>query len=202
MQPSRTGNVFLMTYKAFPGPPGDQRMIESCKTGDPRAFRQLYDAYSPAMFNICLRMLPDRHEAEDLLQEAFSKVFHSLDSYRGEASPGSWIKRIVVNTCISHLRKRRIRWEPIGDLEIPEEPREDSADFELSVSRILEAVRKLPDGYRTVLTLYLFEDYSHQEIAQMLGISTSTAKTQYMRAKEKVRKILSEDQRENHDGSQ
>lgn len=165
-------------------------LLKKSRQGDLPSFRQLYELYAKAMYNICLRMLNDREDAEDVLQDAFVQVYKNLSQFRGEASVGAWIKRIVVNQCLNHLRKKKFRWEPLAQLEMQEEEGINEAEFEWTVSRVNEAIRQLPDGYRLVLSLYLFEDYSHKEIAQFLGISESTAKTQYMRAKEKVRQLM------------
>lgn len=170
--------------------PTPEILLEQCRKGDARACRQLYEQYSRAMFNICLRMLNDVRDAEDLLQEAFSQVFRSLGNYRGEATLGAWIKRIVVNKCLNHIKKRKMYFEDLGETEAVETEKRDEEAFELTVSRVQEAIRQLPDGYRVVLTMHLFEDYSHREIAESLGIAESTAKTQYMRAKEKIRQIV------------
>jgi len=172
--------------------PAPEILLEQCRRGDLRACRQLYEQYAGAMFNICLRMLNDTRDAEDMLQEAFSQVFKSLGTYRGEASIGAWIKRIVINKCLNHLKKKKMSFEKVAQLQIKEEEKTDEAAYALTVAKVQEAIQRLPDGYRVVLTLYLFEDYSHKEIAQSLGISESTAKTQYMRARAKVKQMVKE----------
>ncbi len=172
--------------------PAPEILLEQCRRGDLRACRQLYEQYARAMFNICLRMLNNTSDAEDMLQEAFFQVFKSIGTYRGEASIGAWIKRIVINKCLNHLKKKKFYFEDIEQVEVGEEEKVDENAHELTVEKVREAIRRLPEGYRLVLTLYLFEDYSHKEIAQSLGISESTAKTQYMRAREKVRQMVKE----------
>ncbi len=165
-------------------------LVAACKNGDRRAAGRLYERYSRAMYNVCLRMLNDRQEAEDVLQDSFYQVFKNINSFRGEATIGAWIRRIVVNSCLNHLKKMkklRPRLAEVPHLEYEEEEPVDEKKYSYTVKKVKEAIRDLPDGYRVVLTLYLFEGYSHKEIAKRLDISLSTVKTQYMRAKKRVR---------------
>jgi len=167
-------------------------VVESCKLGDVRAQYQLYSLYSKAMYNICYRLTGHREEAEDMLQESFSYAFSRLGSFRFESTFGAWLKRIVVNTCINHLKKRKV------ELVYPESqtdpvPEEESVDYEeirFRVQEVMKAVEQLPEGYRVVFSLYLLEGYDHGEIAGILGISESTSKSQYLRAKLKIKEIL------------
>jgi RNA polymerase sigma-70 factor (family 1) len=170
--------------------PVSEQLVARCRKGDVRAFRELYDAYSGAMYNICLRMTGHASDAEDILQDAFIQVFRNLDKLEQAGSITAWIKRIVVNHCLSHLRRKRVYFEEVDQVELREEERMDEDGFAWTVEAVKKAIQALPDGYRTVLSLYLFEEYSHREIAGMLDISESTVKTQYMRAKEKVRQIV------------
>ncbi len=135
-------------------------------------------------------MLGSAADAEDILQEAFLQVFNNIGKIQQEASLAGWIKRIVINHCLSQLRKKKVYFEEVDELHVSDEVGVDEQQFAMSVTMVKEAIAQLPDGYRTVLNLYLFEDYSHREIGDMLGITESTAKTQYMRAKEKVRLIV------------
>ncbi|HWV64648.1 sigma-70 family RNA polymerase sigma factor [Chitinophaga sp.] len=165
-------------------------VVERCKKGDVRAFRELYEAYSAAMYNICLRMTNNVSDAEDTLQEAFIQVHKNINRLEQETSISAWIKRIVVNHCLNTLRKKKVYFEEVEEVEVMAEEGIDEAQFTWTVAAVKSAIHGLPQGYRTVLNLYLFEEYSHREIAEMLGITESTAKTQYMRAKEKVRQIV------------
>ncbi|RAJ88198.1 RNA polymerase sigma-70 factor (ECF subfamily) [Chitinophaga dinghuensis] len=169
-----------------------ENVVDRCKKGDVRAFRELYDSYSAAMYNICLRMTNHVSDAEDILQEAFIQVYRSIEKLERGASLSAWIKRIVVNHCLNYLRKKKVYFEEVEDVEVSEDNGVDEVQFSWTVAAIKTAIDTLPTGYRTVLNLYLFENYSHREIAEMLGISESTAKTQYMRAKEKVRQIVNQ----------
>jgi len=171
-------------------------VIESCKKGDVRAQYQLYSLYSRAMYNICYRMTNQREEAEDMLQESFTYAFSRLGSFRFESSFGAWLKRIVVNTCINHLKKKRV------DLVYTEQhndpaPEDESVDYEeikFQVEGVMKAIEKLPEGYRIVFSLYLLEGYDHKEISDILGITESTSKSQYLRAKQKIKEILMSDE--------
>jgi RNA polymerase sigma factor (sigma-70 family) len=165
-------------------------LVTRCKKGDVHAFRELYNAYSAAMYNICLRMAGNAADAEDLLQEAFMQVFKNIERLENAGSVTAWIKRIVVNHCLSHLRRKKVYFEEVDNVEVGEDGAVDEDSFAWTVAAIKEAIHVLPHGYRTVLNLYIFEEYSHKEIAAMLDISESTVKTQYMRAKEKVRQIV------------
>lgn len=167
-------------------------IIEGCKRGDRKAQFELYRQYSKAMYNICLRMLGSAENAEDALQNAFIDIFSKLDSFRGESTVGAWIKRIVVNNCINQLKKRRLTFSELDDntvSKIPTDTPEIGSEI-LNVSAIQRAVNTLPDGYRVVFTLYALEGYDHEEIGEILGITEATSKSQYSRAKARLRDIL------------
>lgn len=169
-----------------------REIIELSKTGNPKAQFQLYKLYSKAMFNICVRMLNSIEEAEDLLQESFTDAFMKLNSFRYESSFGAWLKRIVINKCINAINKKKI------DLVFPDQPveqdtRDEEVDYsgiDMDVQRIHLAVGKLPDGYRVIFSLYALEGYDHGEISQIMNISESTSKSQYLRAKQKIKELL------------
>jgi len=167
-----------------------RELVEACKRQDRQAQFRLYELYSKAMYNICMRMLNDIGEAEDMLQNSFIDVFSKLGSFQYKSSVGAWIKRIVVNNCINHIKKRRIELVPLEHQNpvIEDEPK--SVYSHLSIEKIKTAVQQLPDGYRVVLTLYLFEGYDHAEIADIMNISTSTSKSQYNRAKKRLRELM------------
>lgn len=170
--------------------PVTDQIVARCRMGDARAFHDLYHAYSKAMYNICLRMTGHSADAEDVLQEAFVQIFKNLDKLATDSSLTAWVKRIVVNHCLSYLRKKKVYFEEVEDQEWKSEDGVDEKEHMLTVATVKEAIGQLPAGYRTVLNLYIFEDYSHREIAGLLNISESTVKTQYMRAKERVRQIV------------
>jgi len=168
-----------------------EELIALCKAGDRDAHYRLYKLYSRSMYNVSYRITGREEDAEDALQEAFISAFKNLDSYRAEATFGAWLKRIVVNKSINVLKKRKHEWMPEHeDWDVAEEePTSDYKD-ELTVDRVKKAIEELPDGYRSVLSLYLLEGYDHQEIAEIMGISESTSKSQLNRAKGKLREKL------------
>lgn len=170
-------------------------IIEACKRGDERQKYQLYKLYSKAMFNVCYRIMNNREEAEDALQEAFTQAFMKLDSYRYESVFGAWLKRIVINTCINAKNKRKVEltlFEDLQRFDSPEETENEQELVQMTVQGISKAMEKLPEGGRMIFSLYLFEGYDHGEIAQILKITESTSKSQFMRAKRRVIEILNE----------
>ncbi len=130
-------------------------------------------------------------DAEDILQNSFVDVYTNLHKFNYQATPGAWIKRIVINNCINHLKKRRINFEEMSNVADVVEEITYTEDFNLEVNKIKSAMNLLSDGYRTVFSLYAIEGYDHSEIAQVLDISESTSKSQYHRAKQKIKTILS-----------
>lgn len=144
------------------------------------------------MFNTCLRMMGNREEAEDMLQESFSEAFRRLESFRFDSTFGAWLKRIVVNRCINEIKRKRARLEFFDDLSPFHEKEDlsDAAEAWLSPEMVKKAMAGLPRGSRMIFSLYLLEGYDHQEIAQILGISESNSKTQYMRARQRIKEIL------------
>ena len=160
-------------------------VIERCKRGERKAFHELYELYKKAMFNVALRILNNSSEAEDVLQESFLKAFAKINTYNQGSAFGAWLKRIVINTSLDALKKRKLQFVPL-DQEHYNQEEEGDEDIDLEVENIKNCVRQLPDGYRSILSLYLFEDYSHKEIAALLNISEGTSKSQYNRAKKKL----------------
>ena len=145
------------------------------------------------MFNICYRMMSNREEAEDMLQESFTEAFLKLDTFRFESAFGAWLKRITVNKCINAMRKRKISL--VADEKLSDIPLEEGQDVEvpaLSVENVQLAMAQLPEGYRIIFSLYLLEGYDHAEIAQILGISEATSKSQYSRAKQRIKEIINQ----------
>jgi RNA polymerase sigma factor (sigma-70 family) len=167
-------------------------IVEGCKRGDRKAQFELYRLYSKAMYNIALRMLGSVENAEDVLQNSFIDVFAKLDSFRHESSIGAWVKRIVINNCINYLKKKRLDFAELTDntrLPVSEIPPSVDESF-LNVKLIQNAIGQLPDGYRVVFTLYAMEGYDHEEIGEVLGVTEATSKSQYSRAKARLREIL------------
>jgi RNA polymerase sigma-70 factor (ECF subfamily) len=164
-------------------------LIEECRNGNSNAQFRLYDQYSKAMYNLAYRILNNREDAEDILQESFVECFRNLASFRFESTFGAWLKKIIINRCINHIRKKKIDLTLCETL--PQVIYEDEEEIIYETEKIFKGIEMLPDGYRVILTLYLLEGYDHSEISQILGISESTSKSQYSRAREKLRNILS-----------
>ncbi|OJJ16614.1 RNA polymerase [marine bacterium AO1-C] len=173
-----------------------QKLVESCKRGDRKAQYEIYKLYSKAMFNICMRITNDYAEAEDVLQEAFVDAFRKLDTFKGDATFGAWLKRIVINKSINHVKKRKADFVSVDNMDFGEEPPQklsgEDEELKLQVKQVHRAIQQLPDGFRVVLTLYLLEGYDHREISEVLGITESTSKSQYNRAKKRLLSIIRE----------
>ncbi len=171
-----------------------KKLIEASKKGNNKARKQLYELYARAMFNICYRMMNNREDAEDILQEAFVQAFLKLDSFRYESTFGAWLKRIVINACINAINKRKVDLMLTDNMYYFGDRCEetDDQDCSLTVNDIEKAMEQLPEGSRIVFSLYLLEGYDHVEISQILNISESTSKSQYMRAKRKIVELLKE----------
>jgi len=164
----------------------EKLLAKKCKKGDRQAQRQLYEKYSTQFFGICLRYLKNREEAEDLLTQGFVKIFNKIGQFKGAGSFEGWMKRIMVNECLNHLRKQRILYADVEIHNLSNEPNYNMTEQNLNAEELLKLIQELPAGYRTVFNLYAIEGYSHQEIADMLNISEGTSKSQLSRA----RKIL------------
>lgn len=160
----------------------NQNLIELCIRGDRVAQYLLYKQYSRSMYNLCIRMVSDRYEAEDILQEAFIKIFRDINTFRRQGTLGAWLKRIVINQCLNHLRKKKPTIVGLDDKEIPDIIEEDFTIGNISPVEIHKSILNLPEGARVICVLHLLEGYKHSEIARMLDISESTSKSQYRRA--------------------
>ncbi len=169
-----------------------KNIIEACKKGNNKARYELYQLYSKAMFNVCYRMMNNWEEAEDMLQDAFAQAFMKLDSFRYESTIGAWLKRIVVNTCINSLNKKKVELTYCEEIYEHDAAEEVEEEVDYDVKSIMAAMEKLPEGGRMVFSLYLLEGYDHTEIAQILNITESTSKSQFMRAKRRIAEILNE----------
>lgn len=167
-------------------------IIEKCQHGNRQAQFELYKHYNRAMYNVCLRMLGNNeHDAEDILQVSFVQIFKKIDTFRFESAIGAWIKRIVVNNCINFLKKRKLQFsEWDAKIDPVDESTEPPVSANVQVKHIKQAMTQLSDGYRTVFSLYALEGYDHQEIANILGVSEATSKSQYCRARKRLKEIL------------
>ncbi|HNX79269.1 MAG TPA: RNA polymerase sigma factor [Prolixibacteraceae bacterium] len=167
----------------------NQALIDRCRMGERKAQSELYSMYYRSMYSVSLRILGNATDAEDAMQEAFLSAFRSIDSYQGKVSFGAWLRKIVINRSLDQLKKRKMKFEEVTERNAGLE--EDNTYIgEVDVRRIHKAIQSLPDGYRVVLSLHLVEGYDHEEISQILNISNSASRTQYLRAKNKLREIL------------
>ncbi len=167
-------------------------LVKGCIEGERSAQYAFYRKYAKAMYNICYRITNDADDAEDVLQEAFLSAFRNMHTFKGEASIGAWLKRIVVNASISHIKKKKSFHEVMEDYDHPDDPGFGDDELILGLDRVKDAIQQLPDGFRMIFSLYLLEGYDHREIAGIMDISESTSKSQYNRAKKKLREILKE----------
>ncbi len=158
-------------------------LINGCLEGSRRMQEELYNRFSPRMYAVCLRYAGNAEEAEDILQEGFIKIFKKLESFRGEGSFEGWIRRIFVNTAIEHFRRKRYLMPVTEKEENTIEGKYVSALDALAEKDIIALIQELSPGYRTVFNMYVVEGYTHKEIADMLGISEGTSKSQLSRAK-------------------
>lgn len=169
-------------------------LIDRCRQGNREAHYQLYKLYSRSMYNVGFRIVNNTEEAEDVLQEAFTSAFRNLHHYRGDSTFGAWLKRIVVNKAINYLHKKKAERIPDDERwDVREEEEENILEsFPFTVEQVHGAIERLPDGYRSVLSLYLLEGYDHAEIGEIMGITESTSKSQFNRAKKKLKDLLEE----------
>ncbi len=166
------------------------KLIEAARKGDQQSMYRLYKLYVQAMYNTCIRMVSNQYDAEDIIQESFVKAFNNLDSFRGDSSFGSWLKRIVINQSITFLRSRKQEFTEIDNLQIVADENDEENFPGIDPAMVHESIKTLPEKARVVLNLYLLEGYKHKEIAEILNISESTSKSQYLRAKQLLREEL------------
>jgi len=165
--------------------------VRQCIDGNTSAYKVLYDRYSKAMYNTALRIVNKTADAEDVLQDSFTDAFMQLSSFEHKSTFGAWLRQIVVFKSISFLKKQRMSFVDMEKAkDMPEETELDETEVWYTVDMIKQTMQQLPDGYRTVLSLYLFEGYDHEEISEIMGVAQSTVRTQYIRAKQKLLKLL------------
>jgi RNA polymerase sigma-70 factor (ECF subfamily) len=176
-------------------PEKNREIIEESRKGNPRAQYRLYNQYAKAMLNASYRIMGTVETAEDILQDAFTEAFRMLHTYRYDSAFGAWLKRIVVNKCINELKRKKADLQFYEDMgQFNQNTNDDEELPELSVASIKKAMEQLPQGNRIIFSLYLLEGYDHREIAQSLNTSESNSKSQYMRAKRKIKEILNTSQ--------
>lgn len=162
--------------------PDEKELIDGCRKGIRASQKALYDRYSKKMMVVCLRYSKSTPEAEDILQEGFVKVFQGLEGFRQDSKLETWVTRIMVNTALNHHRKKLYLY-PMVDVEEIDIPQTEVSLSGLHFSQLLEMIQDLPQGCQVVFNLFAMEGYSHKEIAEMLGISEGTSKSQYARAR-------------------
>lgn len=166
----------------------EKKIVEACLKGKATAQRALYEQYKGVMFAVCLRYARNTADAEDMLQDAFIKVFRDLHQYKPFGPLGGWIRTIVVHTALEHLRKYKLKNQSETDKILPIDPIEKSVALEqLSANELLEKIYELPDEYRVVFNLYAIEGYAHREIAEMLDISVANSKVRLNRARNSLK---------------
>lgn len=168
----------------------NRQLISKSIKGDSKAQYELYKLYANAMYFTCYHMMHSKEEAEDMLQESFSEAFMNLHRFNHESTFGTWLKRIVVNKCINEIKRKKTELYFSDSIEAYEGAPDDDTQLELSVDQVKLAMKQLPDGSRAIFQLYLLEGYDHREIAEILGVSESNSKSQYMVARRKIKEIL------------
>ena len=169
----------------------DEQLVTGCLKGEPLAQKELYRAYARKMMSICMRYAPGREQAQDILQDGFVKVFQKMDLYRGDGPLGGWIARTMVNTALDHIRRNK-PYDHSLDLTEAEHLHSEDAQVlgQMSTGELMELIQALPPGYRAVFNLFAIEGYAHKEISEMMGISENTSKSQFMKARAYLRKLL------------
>jgi RNA polymerase sigma-70 factor (ECF subfamily) len=177
----------------------DEQIIKGCKKGKRQAFNMLYKKYASVMLGVCIRYSRTRTDAEDVLQEGFIRVFNNIDSFEGRGSFEGWLRRIMVNTAINHYKatKKHVIYDDIdtnnsAQAALSTAAMDDVYDGEYSQQELLEMINSLPDGYRMVFNLYVFEEMSHKEIAQIMEFTENTSKSQLSKARKWLRVKLGE----------
>ena len=169
----------------------EEDLVRNCKKGKRKYQRLLYERYAPKMLAVCMRYFPYREQAQDAMQDGFVKVFEKLDTYRGEGSFEGWIRRVMVTTSLNLHRKNLKHYFHEDVDELQERIVDSAADYDdLHVQDIMKLVQALPPGYQLVFNLFEIEGYNHQEIADELGVSVNTSKSQLLKARRHLRKEL------------
>lgn len=176
--------------------PLEPGIIEECMKQKRSAQYLLYQHFASPMLALCMRYCRNRQEAEDVLQEGFIKIFQKISTFRQSGSLEGWVRRIMINQAINHLKAKKLVFldtDPymLGNW-IPDEGRTEEIDPLYKPEEMMEAIQALPPGYKVVFNLYVFEGYSHKNIAEELEISENTSKSQLSRARNYLRKVLAE----------
>ncbi len=165
-------------------------LVEKCKSGHPSSQYQLYSLYVDAMYNIGMRMLGNKEDAEDIVQDSFVDAFKNLGRFEYKSTFGAWLKRIVINKSINHLKAKQVPVVPMESHEYHLSEETEEKVEAINLKKVKKGIEQLPAGYKQIINLYLIEGYDHIEIGEILDISTSTSKSQYHRAKKKLVEII------------
>ena len=170
----------------------DKQLIKGCIDGDRKAQKALYDKFSRKMMGVCLRYVKDMEDARDLLQDGFIKLFTNLHNYSGSGSFDGWVRKIFVNCALERLRQHDILKDAVGieDIDYQDIPDESAAISDITSEELMACIQALPNGYRMVFNMCAVEGYSHKEIGEMLEISEVTSRSQYMRARKMLQKMV------------
>ncbi len=169
----------------------EKTLITGCVKGDAKAQKALFDKYASKMMVVCMRYFPNKMEAEDILQDGFVKIYQKIDHYKHDGSFEGWLRRIFANTALDEIRRRKTNIEEQDVSEFSYKiTNNETTDGDLQADDLLKMVQALPDGYRIVFNMFAIEGYSHKEIAEKLGISENTSKSQFFRAKAFLRTQL------------
>jgi RNA polymerase sigma-70 factor (ECF subfamily) len=169
----------------------DEQLVKGCVEGRPSAQKYLFEKYSRKMMGVCLRYATERQEAEDVLQEGFIKVFNAIGTFNNQGSLEGWVRKIMVNTALDNYRKNSATKHAVEIDEMQDVLGKDNDIVEtMEAEGLLSLLQKLPEGYRVVFNMYAMEGYTHKEIAEQLGISANTSKSQYSRARTYIQKML------------
>lgn len=160
-----------------------KELIDRCKVGDIKSQYSLYKLFSKSVYNVAIRFMNNKMDADEIVQDTFITAFKKIDDFEGKGAFGQWLKRIAINNCVSVLRKRKIFFDDIDTMQLAAD-RVEEVDEQIDPGIVHRAIRELPDKARTILNLYALEGYKHREISEILGITESTSKTQYKRAKQ------------------
>jgi len=166
-------------------------LVRECQRGSQSAFEQIYTLYGGAMYAVAQRIMGNREEARDMMQEGFYRAYDRIGQFRFDSSFGAWLKRIIIRQCLDEQRRKRINYVELGNEHLEHvDNSSESADPSYTVELVRAAHAQLSDGYRTILSLYIYEGYTHREIGDILGISEQTSKSQYHRAKKQLKTLI------------
>ena len=200
--PERTSPRLILSWVNTEGPAPDHSvLVDGCQNGERKAQQRVYELFYGKMMAVCMRYTKNTDQAKDILQDGFIKVFKSVGAFNREGSFEGWIRRIVVNTAIDHFRRSKNAYlllgeersiEDFGDMDAEDNiAEEEEGDvWDLKPADVINAMQKLTPAYRTVFNLYVFEEMTHKEIADVLGINIGTSKSNLAKAKNNLKKLL------------